>query len=92
MADRVEFKEGDTFRIGRQKFRAESKAALMAALVEAEGEAPGSRLLKVACPGACGYVARVTRKWLEALGAPLCPGCEQFMELAAPRTKKSEAA
>lgn len=32
-----------------------------------------TRLIKVECP--CGYTARVTRKWIEALGAPLCP-CE----------------
>lgn len=32
----------------------------------------GSRLLKVQCPK-CEYVARVTRKWLDEAGAPLCP-------------------
>lgn len=31
-----------------------------------------TRLLKVACPK-CGYTARVTRKWLDALGPPICP-------------------
>lgn len=31
-----------------------------------------TRLLKVQCPE-CGYVARVTRKWLDEVGAPLCP-------------------
>lgn len=31
-----------------------------------------TRLLKVACPE-CGYVVRVTRKWLDEAGAPLCP-------------------
>ena len=30
------------------------------------------RMLKVEC-GACGYVARVTRKWLDDAGAPICP-------------------
>lgn len=35
--------------------------------------APGSRLLKVEC--ACGYVCRVTQKWLD-VGAPICPECE----------------
>ena len=33
---------------------------------------PGSRLLKASCPG-CGYTVRVTRKWLDDVGAPLCP-------------------
>ena len=31
-----------------------------------------TRLLKVQCPE-CGYVARVTRKWLDEVGGPLCP-------------------
>jgi peptide subunit release factor 1 (eRF1) len=36
------------------------------------------RLLKVECPE-CGYVARVTRKWLEEAGAPICPTDEVEM-------------
>lgn len=31
-----------------------------------------TRLLKVSC-SECGYTARVTRKWLDKAGAPLCP-------------------
>lgn len=31
--------------------------------------------LKVMC-GDCGYVVRVTRKWLDEAGAPICPQCE----------------
>lgn len=31
----------------------------------------GTRLLKAECPE-CGYVVRVTAKWLEAAGAPFC--------------------
>lgn len=31
-----------------------------------------TRLLKVSC-SECGYPARVTRKWLDKAGAPLCP-------------------
>ena len=33
------------------------------------------RLLKAQCPK-CGYVVRVTRKWLDEAGAPICPTCE----------------
>lgn len=36
-----------------------------------------TRLIKIECP-ACGYVARVTRKWLE-VGLPVCP-CGERME------------
>lgn len=32
----------------------------------------GTRLNKAEC-SACGYTCRVTKKWVEALGAPLCP-------------------
>ena len=31
-----------------------------------------TRLLKAECK--CGYTVRVTRKWLDAVGAPICPG------------------
>ncbi len=40
--------------------------------IKAKGEAKGSRLLKVQCPR-CGYVARITRKWLDVAGPPICP-------------------
>lgn len=36
------------------------------------------RLLKVECP-TCGYIARVTRKWLDARGAPICPTDQEPM-------------
>lgn len=32
----------------------------------------GTRLIKAEC-GCCGYTVRVTRKWLDGAGAPLCP-------------------
>lgn len=32
----------------------------------------GTRMLKCVC-GSCGYTARTTGKWIETLGAPLCP-------------------
>lgn len=33
---------------------------------------PGSRLLKCTCPK-CGYLARVTRKWIAEAGHLICP-------------------
>jgi hypothetical protein len=41
----------------------------------------GSRLLKCEC-GECGYVARTTQKWLDEVGAPLCPCNHAAMEVA----------
>jgi hypothetical protein len=35
------------------------------------GKKQSTRLLKVECE--CGYIARVTAKWLESVGAPICP-------------------
>lgn len=37
------------------------------------------RMLKVQCPG-CGYIARVTRKWLGFDGPPICPTCKLVFE------------
>lgn len=40
-----------------------------------------TRLLKCECEQ-CGYVARVTRKWIEAAGAPICPEDEIAMKVS----------
>jgi hypothetical protein len=32
----------------------------------------GTRLLQCVCP-ACGYMARITKKWIEEVGLPVCP-------------------
>jgi hypothetical protein len=32
----------------------------------------GTRLLKAVC-GHCGYTVRITRKWVDEVGAPICP-------------------
>ena len=38
----------------------------------------GTRLLKVLCED-CGYNVRVTRIWIDKLGCPICPGCNEVM-------------
>lgn len=45
------------------------------------GKTKGNRNLKVECR-ACGYTARTTKKWLEEVGAPLCPCNREEMEIA----------
>ncbi|RLK22675.1 SprT-like family protein [Micromonospora sp. M71_S20] len=46
------------------------------------GEKPQkNRQLKVEC-AACGYTARTTRKWLDEVGAPLCPCNREEMVIA----------
>jgi len=43
-----------------------------------------TRLVKVEC-APCDYIARVTRKPLDAYGPPICPGCNEVMvEVEAP--------
>lgn len=44
-----------------------------------KGKKQTTRMLKVQCP-ACGYLARVTRKWLEEAGTPTCPCGERMVE------------
>lgn len=39
---------------------------------KSRGAGSGSRLIKVSCVD-CGYVARVSAKWLDSVGEPLCP-------------------
>lgn len=44
-------------------------------------KAQAARLAKVECPS-CGYIARVTRVWLDGPGAPICPADNVRMEEA----------
>lgn len=37
-----------------------------------KGPKQSTRLTKVCCAD-CGYIARVTNKWIESVGAPICP-------------------
>jgi hypothetical protein len=71
----------------------EELAEELAELVEELGEYPHARLtslaggpkkqttrmLKVACPGT-GYTVRMTRKWIDEVGLPVCPCCDEKME------------
>lgn len=45
----------------------------------AEQKKQTTRLVKVEC-GECGYIARVTMKWVEKLGPPLCPCNQEAMQ------------
>lgn len=49
-----------------------------------------TRMLKVVCGTGCGgeedgniYTVRTTRKWLDSIGPPVCPGCDTTMTEAA---------
>lgn len=40
-----------------------------------------TRMLKTQCPlEDCGYIARVSRMWLDIAGPPVCPQCRKTME------------
>ncbi len=49
-------------------------------MVKAAGRKQSTRLKKVECK-ACGYIARVTDKWINDVGAPLCPCNGEGMEV-----------
>jgi hypothetical protein len=60
------------------------------ALNERSRKVQGTRMLKCQC-ATCGYIAYTTAKWLEAMGAPICPGTmpgddESGAELHGPMT------
>lgn len=38
-----------------------------------------ARQLKATCPS-CGYLIRITAKWIEEVGLPLCPACDKELE------------
>lgn len=51
-----------------------------AALTPGKGKVQSTRMLKVICPRCINeqgspYTVRMTRSWLDTLGAPICPGC-----------------
>lgn len=41
-----------------------------------------TRLIKASC-GGCEYTIRITRAWIDAVGLPCCPACEEELEEAA---------
>ncbi len=50
-----------------------------AELSKSQRKKQGTRLLKLQCP-ACPYTVRITRKWLDEVGAPACPTHGDSME------------
>lgn len=46
-----------------------------------ERKKQGTRMLKCECQG-CGYTVRTTTKWIETLGAPICPCNLKTMEIS----------
>jgi hypothetical protein len=52
----------------------------------------GTRLIKLQCP-TCPYTVRITRKWLDEVGAPDCPSHgDQMKELKTTRTDENDTA
>ncbi len=43
-----------------------------------------ARMRKAECPVGSGYKVRLTTKWIEELGAPICPCCKNVMDVDAP--------
>jgi hypothetical protein len=53
------------------------------------GKKQTTRLIKCEC-GECGYNVRVTRKWLDEVGAPLCPCNQEPMGFSIPKELEAE--
>ena len=71
---------GDELRAELARLNAELGPLPHAALdAKSMPKAGATRLVKVAC-ASCGYVARVTRVWLDGPGAPLCPSDREQMD------------
>jgi hypothetical protein len=63
---------------------------------EGEKKTQSTRMIKAVCeeildsddldaPGpACGYQVRLTRKWIDEVGAPICPRCQVAMQVELP--------
>jgi hypothetical protein len=51
----------------------------------------GTRMHKCACP-ACGYIARVSRKWLSQSGPPICPSDRTALRLDGPPAQQKQIA
>jgi hypothetical protein len=74
---------GATLKAQLDEIAAELGAYPHAALANAQGaEGPkkqGTRMLKVECAQGSGYIARMTRSWLDSYGAPICPCHNEVM-------------
>jgi len=46
-----------------------------------EPKKQGTRMIKAECPVGSGYKVRLTLKWIEELGAPICPCCQTVMDV-----------
>lgn len=49
-----------------------------------------TRMVKVEC--FCGYCVRMTRKWLDSIGAPMCPACDVQLTESSGESGEDEAA
>ena len=54
--------------------------------VNPERKVQGTRLLKVHC-SRCGYTARVTAKWIDKFGAPICPAHTDWHVMSVAKVK-----
>ncbi len=55
-----------------------------------EPKKQGTRQLLAECAVGSGYKVRLTRKWIDELGAPICPCCEQRMIVDLPAEDPEE--
>lgn len=71
--------KGQRLRTGGTTYEVTKEARVAAGMVPVKPQS--TRLLKTEC-ASCGYNCRVTKRWIDKSGAPICPECNLTMTVA----------
>ena len=85
--NKLDLTPGVRIRTGGATYEVRKPSSVDAGVVEVVPQS--TRMHKVNCPK-CGYVCRVTRKWLLKSGFPICPACEVPMVGSEGKAKEPE--
>jgi uncharacterized Zn finger protein (UPF0148 family) len=83
----LELRQGARLRTGSVTYEVTRDATVDALVVPVTPQ--GTRLLKVFC-STCGYTARVTKRWIDKAGTPICPTCHKPMDVAVTAEKPKD--
>lgn len=88
MSNELNLKPGTRLRTGGTTWEVTDEATVPAGVVPVIPQP--ARLLKVFC-AACGYTVRVTKRWIDKSGTPICP-CGHGAMVEAVKAEKTEPA
>jgi len=94
--EHIGIKAGDKVRAGGQTVKV-AEDTFIRGEVLVNQKKQKTYMLKVICPSGCGdngevYTVRMTQKWLDKFGAPLCPNCEKHMKAEGAEQSMQDAA